>query len=138
MIDRIQAVVRETLPHDEAVLVVSRGDDELLKLEGRTAWHFPRTEEGIYSGSHPADSAAAIRDLEAQRDKGAGFLVLPSTAAWWLDHYTEFRQHLERLYPLVVRDETTCAIFDLRLGQHSHSKGAASPSPCGVGGDGTD
>jgi len=124
MIDRIQAIVRETLPRDTIVLVVSKGDDELLNLEGRTAWHFPRTEEGIYRGSHPADGAAAIRDLEAQRGKGAGFLVLPSTAAWWLDHYTEFKEHLERLYAVVAREETTCVIFDLRLVQHSQTTSA--------------
>ena len=48
---------------------------------------------------------------------GAGFLILPSTAAWWLDHYTEFKQHLERLYLPLVREENTCVIFDLRSGQ---------------------
>jgi hypothetical protein len=131
MTDRLQAVVRETLPPGGTVLVVSKGDDELLKLEGRTAWHFPRTEEGVYSGCHPADDAAAIRDLEAEREKGAGFLVLPSTAGWWLEHYTEFRQHLERLYLQLVREEHTCVIFDLRLGQPRRVNSAASASEWG-------
>jgi GT2 family glycosyltransferase len=130
MTDRIQAIVRDTLPLDETVLVVSRGDDELLKLDGRTAWHFPRTEGGVYSGCHPADGAAAIRALEAQREKGAGFLVLPSTASWWLDHYAELRQHLERLYLLLVREEDTCMIFDLRVRPH-RANGAASDGQWG-------
>ena len=42
------------------MLVVSRGDDELLALDGRRGVHFPHEEPGVYAGHYPVDSAAAI------------------------------------------------------------------------------
>jgi glycosyltransferase involved in cell wall biosynthesis len=46
LVCRIREVVRTTLPPDARVLVVSKGDDDLLKLDGREGWHFPRVEGG--------------------------------------------------------------------------------------------
>jgi len=120
LVERIRMVAHATLPSDSTVLVVSKGDDELLKLNGRPAWHFPQTEDGIYAGYYPADSTAAIEQLETLRASGADFLLFPSTALWWLDHYTEFKQHLEYQYSTVVNQEDTCVIFALcqiKIGQ---------------------
>lgn len=111
---RVQEVARAALPPDATVLVASRGDDNLLKLHGRRAWHFPRTEDGVYAGYYPADSAAAIAHLEALRAKGADYLILPATALWWLGHYGEFREHLERQYRISMNEKDTCLIFDLQ------------------------
>ncbi|HEX6385857.1 MAG TPA: glycosyltransferase family 2 protein [Anaerolineae bacterium] len=109
---RIRKNVSDLLPPDATVLVASKGDEELLKLNGRRAWHFPQTEDGVYAGCYPADSAEAIAHLEALRRKGGDFLLLPATAFWWLDHYEDFRQHLEMQYPCIWRDEC-CLIFKL-------------------------
>jgi hypothetical protein len=108
----IRRAVDEALPIDATVLVVSRGDDELLRLDGRQGWHFPQTQDGMYAGHHPADGAVAIAHLEALRAKGAGFLLFPSTGFWWLDYYEKLAQHLNRQYPVVVRDEA-CLVFAL-------------------------
>jgi GT2 family glycosyltransferase len=110
---RIRQMVHTTLPADATVLVVSNGDDELLRLERVQAWHFPQTQEGVYAGHHPADSAEAIDRLEALRAKGAEFLLFPNTALWWLDHYGEFKEHVEAHYAPVARQEDTCLIFAL-------------------------
>lgn len=112
--ERIRETVRTALPPDSIVIVVSRGDEELLKLDGRRAWHFPRTEDGVYAGYYPADSAKAIAHLEALRAKGGDFLLFPRTTFWWLEHYAEFKQHLERQYRVIVHQEDTCVIFALR------------------------
>jgi glycosyltransferase involved in cell wall biosynthesis len=112
-IDRIRELVRNTLPPDAVVAVVGKGDDELLQLDDRRGWHFPRAEDGAYAGHYPADSAWAIAHLEALRAKGAQFLLLPNTALWWLDHYAEFGRHLERNYRTVVRQEDACLIYAL-------------------------
>src|SRR5207248_6238489 len=88
--------------------------EELLGLDGRVAWHFPQNERGIYAGYHPASGADAVEQLEALRAKGAEFVLFPSTAFWWLDHYGELREHLGSRYRLVARQEGVCAIFDLR------------------------
>jgi hypothetical protein len=93
--------------------VVSRGDSELLRLTGRAGWHFPRAATGAYAGHHPADDADAIARLEAVRSDGAGYLVLPATAYWWLDHYTGFRRHLDARYRRIADRATTAIVFSL-------------------------
>jgi hypothetical protein len=112
---RVREVAEAELPADATVLVISSKDDELLRLGGRRqGWHFPRIAGGTAHGHKPADSAEAIAHLEALRDQGAQFLLVPEPAFWWLDHYEGFRQHLEKRYRVVVRREDTCVIFDLR------------------------
>jgi SAM-dependent methyltransferase len=113
---QVREVIREALPPDATVLVVSRGDDELLELDGRRAWHFPQTEDGVYAGYYPADSAEAIAALEAARTRGAEYIVFPSTARWWLDHYGALREHLEREHTLVIQREDVGVIYALHGG----------------------
>jgi hypothetical protein len=85
----------------------------LLQLESREALHFPPSEEGGWAGYHPATSEDAVAQLEAMRAAGGQFLILPRTGLWWLDHYSEFGEHLERNYPVLVRDTETCVIYSL-------------------------
>ena len=113
LILRFQRVVQRAVPSDATVIVVSKGDVELLKLDGRQAWHFPQREDGVYAGYYPPNSAAAIAHLEALRAKGGEFLVFPQTSFWWLEHYGEFKQHLESQYRVLVREKNTCLIFAL-------------------------
>ena len=50
----------------------------------------------------------------ASYEKGAEFLLLPPTAFWWLEHYQEFRQHLEDRYRALLPSSCeTCKIFAL-------------------------
>lgn len=114
LIARIQEVVKSSVPPNTTVMVVSKGDEDLLRLQGRRAWHFPQAEKGSYSGYYPANSADAIKHLEALREKGGEFLLFPSTAFWWLEHYAEFKQHLEGRYRVAAREKHTCVVFDLR------------------------
>jgi GT2 family glycosyltransferase len=116
MAERMQRVVADKVPAEAIVLVVSRGDDLLLRLPGRTAWHFPRAENGAYAGHHPADSREAIDLLERQRASGAQYLVFPSSSSWWLDHYEDLRRHLDDHYARRVSDRHTCVIYDLEGG----------------------
>jgi hypothetical protein len=101
-------------PAGAAVLVASRGDEELIDFDGRTGLHFPQVENGVYAGHHPADGDEAIAHLEQLRASGAEFLVLPQPALWWLDHYGSFRDHLEQQCALVARDDKACLVFALR------------------------
>jgi glycosyltransferase involved in cell wall biosynthesis len=64
--------------------------------------------------TYPADSASAIQELEQLRDKGGEYLLFPSPAFWWLKHYPEFAEYLERRYQAVVQQEAVCLIYDLR------------------------
>src|SRR5204863_8677992 len=103
----------ETLPAGVTVVVVTRGDESLVELDGLRGWHFPRDESGAYSGHYPTDSAAAIEHLEALRAEGAQYFLLPATALWWLEHYPEFAAHLRSRYPTAAEREGTCLIFGL-------------------------
>ncbi len=110
---RVREVVRDMLPPKATVAVVSKGDDQLLTMDGRTAWHFPQTETGEYTGYYPTDSNEAIAQLEAVRSKGAQFLLFPSTAFWWLEHYASFKQYLEHHYRIISDVSETCLIYSL-------------------------
>jgi len=142
LVQKIREVAHAVLPPGATVAVVSKGDDELrdlLQLDGRTAWHFPQTEDGEYAGYNPADSAEAVAHLEAVREKGAEFLIFPETARWWLEHYAEFEQHLKGRYRAVLDLEDTCLIFGLGRPARGRSDGvraaalAPEPAPANEG-----
>lgn len=110
---RIRLVVEALVPPGAIVLVVSRGDDDLLDLPDHEGRHFPQAEDGSYAGHHPADSAQAIEQLERQREQGARYLVVPETDSWWLDHYAELGRHLTGRYKLLTAGSSPCAVFRL-------------------------
>ena len=110
----MRTMVEAALPAGAIALVVSKGDERLLAFSGRTGWHFLRDEQGLYAGHHPADSAAAIEALERLRRHGAGYLVIPQVALWWLDHYAGLREHLDRQARVVARHDRTAVIYALR------------------------
>ena len=96
----VRQLVHDTIPPGATVLVLSKGDDELLRFTDRRGWHFPQGDDGGYAGHYPADSQACIAELERLRERGADFLLIPETALWWLQHYGRFAEHLERRYAM--------------------------------------
>jgi hypothetical protein len=90
-----------------------------VRLAERSGEHFPQDESGSYAGHHPADGGEAIAELERLRDRGAGFLVVPPTSRWWLDHYGDFARHLGERYRRLEADG--CEIYD--LGAQAPEKG---------------
>lgn len=111
LIERIRKVMRDFLPPDATTIVVSKGDNELLKLGGRQAWHFPQTKDGEYAGCCPSDSNDAIAQLEDLRAKGGEYLLFPQSSFWWLEHYEEFRRYLESHFRVVVGQDESCKLF---------------------------
>jgi hypothetical protein len=112
MILRIRLVLDRHVPKGATVAVISRGDEKLVATPAGRAWHFPQAPTGVYAGHHPADSRAAIAHLEELRARGARYLLIPRTAFWWLDHYSELTEYLQRT-TCVFREERTCALFHL-------------------------
>lgn len=112
LIGEIRQIVSQAIPPGAIVAVLSKGDAELLRFDGRMGWHFPRNDAGVYVGHHPADSAEAIAHLEVLRAKGVTDLLVPATSLWWLDHYVELRQHLDASYRRVWAD-ARCVIYHL-------------------------
>lgn len=116
LVEEIRMLVDASVPAGATVGVVSRGDEELLKLTGVHAVHFPQTAEGIYAGHYPADSDDAIRCVEELRATGGDFLLFPRTAFWWLEHYEELGRHLNERYTPTLSDRKTCLIYALNGG----------------------
>jgi GT2 family glycosyltransferase len=104
LVGRLREMVRAQVPPDATVAVISKGDDELVRLSGRRGWHFPQDERGVFAGYYPASGLAAVAHLEVLRARGAQYLLLPETATWWLDSYPEFHTHLQTRYRVACQD----------------------------------
>ena len=126
LVRRIQSVVRFAVPWRDTIAVISGGNDELLDLEDRPAWHFPAAPGGLHSEHQPSDSAEAIAHLESLRTKGARFLLVPKTEFWWLDHYGDFQRHLESNYRIAARTDD-CIIVALRWPSDADFRNTGAP-----------
>jgi GT2 family glycosyltransferase len=107
---RIASVVRELVPPDAFVAAVDKWDPTLLHLAARAGCHFP--DRRLIPEGYPADSERAIVHLDELRRRGIRYLVVPSAAFWWLEHYKAFAAHLEALHHSIWRDGD-CVIFRL-------------------------
>ncbi len=123
---RIRESVRHSVPRNAVVLVVSKGDGDLLKLGGCEGRHFPQDKHGAYAGYHPADSTEAVEHLQSLVDGGAQYLLLPNVAFWWLEHYRAFAEHLEQLHERIWQDDC-CLIYRLR--RASQNPAVQTPNP---------
>lgn len=124
LVDRVRTLSQDLFPKDALVLVVSKGDDALLKVGPATGWHFPRSTQGKYAGFYPRDSREAIRHLEQLRRQGATHLLIPATASWWLDYYSGLKDHIDRRYSVLARRPDVCVIYSL---SPRRSRRAAKP-----------
>jgi hypothetical protein len=84
--DVIHLAVGATAP-GSSIVVVSKGDDAMLRIPERIGSHFPANRDGGYAGYYPADGDAAIIELQAAIAAGATHFLLPRPADWWLEHY---------------------------------------------------
>lgn len=112
-VEQLRAAVKAAVPAGASVVVISRGDERLLELNGRRASHFPQGPDGGWAGHHPADSAEAVAHLEQLREGGAEYLVVPPTYRWWLSHYEGLNDHLRSHCEAVQVDERAGAIYRL-------------------------
>jgi glycosyltransferase involved in cell wall biosynthesis len=113
LVASVRNIIDRNVPSRANVLVVSKGDQTFLKLNGRHARHFPQDKDGAYAGYNPESSAEAIYHVDCLREQGAQYLVFPKNTQWWLDFYPEFKDHLERHYQKLFDDNSVCIIFAL-------------------------
>jgi glycosyltransferase involved in cell wall biosynthesis len=114
----IRRSVETLTPAGSRILVVSRGDPELVAFSDRAGSHFPQEKDGGYVGYHPPDGAWAIAHLRELQEEGAEYLLVPGTARWWLNHYAELRRYLESACEL-VREDDDCILYRLEGAQTS-------------------
>jgi len=120
LVQRVRRTVRQAVPPDATVLVVSKGDPDLVRLNGPLGRHFPASEDGGYAGFYPRDGADAVAQLEQAIERGAEFIVFPATSSWWLDEYPELSELLEP--GLFRREDDVCAVYDLRSLPTAHGR----------------
>jgi len=113
-VERLREDVLAEVPPGATVLVVSRGDRELLSLRDRDGRHFPQGDDGGYLGHHPRDGADAIDRLERLREAGAEYLVVPRAEYWWFDQYADFANHLSARYQRF--EHGSCVVYLLDNG----------------------
>jgi glycosyltransferase involved in cell wall biosynthesis len=113
VVEELERVVAQRVPLHATIAVVSKGDDDLLRLGERTAWHFPRHPDGRYAGYYPADGREAVEHLDELCALGAEYFVLPQPSSWWLESYPELRQRLEASGQIVFCEPEIGAIYRL-------------------------
>lgn len=114
LLDRMRASVLANLPPEAPVAVASMGDASMLELDGRPAWHFPDTESAAEATYTTSDTEHLLAQLEALRQAGAQFLLLPAPAWSWSSRYPQLNRWIETMYHSLVRDDGICNIYDLR------------------------
>jgi GT2 family glycosyltransferase len=110
LIADVRQTLRQTLPPDATVLVVSKGDERLLAVDELRTWHFPRLSDGSWPGHHPADGEEVIAGLEELCAQGAEYIVFPAPMRWWLDFYDGLAGRLDGR---AVHSNEACAIYSL-------------------------
>ena len=112
LVGRVRALLVESLPAGSIVLVVSKGDERLVELEGLQGRHFPHTSEGTWAGRHPGDSDEAVAQLEESHAAGAAYLAIPQPSLWWLDFYDGLAARLRGGDGPVI-EVADCVVFAL-------------------------
>jgi hypothetical protein len=110
---RLSLVARRYLPPEAAVLVVSLGDDGVLDLGRLRGQHFPQAVDGSYADFSLADGPGAIGHLEALRQQGAAYLLVPNSALDWFNSFPLLRQHLEGRYRQLSNVGQVCLVYAL-------------------------
>jgi len=108
----LRSVVREQIPRDAALAIVSKGDEDLLGVHDGPSWHFPCDANFSYAGFHPENTAKAICSIDALIAQGGRFLLFPRTSFWWLEYYAGLGDYLQEQYRLAYSDDL-CRIFEL-------------------------
>jgi hypothetical protein len=108
----VRDAVARAIPPGATAAVISKGDDDLVRLDRHAGWHFPKPRDRD-SYHYPAASADAIGHLEELLRDGAQYLVIPATSSWWLDYYVDFRAYLNHCHRVVHDDRDVCTIYAL-------------------------
>jgi hypothetical protein len=119
MVERVRDTVERYLPPDATLLMVGKGDDDLLALGHRTAHQFPQDGDGEFAGYYPPDGQSAAIHLQELVAQGQEYIVFPETSLWWLEHYRELSAYLESRAHVVVDLDDTCRIYRLESGDPS-------------------
>jgi hypothetical protein len=124
LVPAIRAVVDSLLPDGEPVLVVSGGNEELLRL-GRAALHFPvdgRGGPGSTGSIGQGTTAAQLTDLRA---RGVRYVVVPDTAREGVERPGALPEPVRERGREVAFREGICTIYELEHAERTRTGRAA-------------
>jgi Glycosyl transferases group 1 len=110
---RLRLLLTNSIPADATVIVLSGGHQQLLNLDGRTAWHFPQTDDGRPTPDPPGTFSEALTALEKLRQQGGRYLLVPFPQYWWLDHFPEFGRYVNQSCRLIASKEDVGMLVSL-------------------------
>jgi hypothetical protein len=113
LVSQVRRLVETHVPAGSRLLVATYGDDGLLALGDRQTAPFPRAAAGVSADYTDISGEEAVAQLEALRDDGAEFLLVPSPALPWLANHPQLGRHLDAQYAAVVRDRAVGTIYTL-------------------------
>jgi hypothetical protein len=116
LVPAIRALLDSLLPDDEPVLVVSEGNEELLRL-GRTALHFPDDGRGERRSIRSIEEGAIAAQLTDLRARGVRYVVVPDIARQGVERSGAF---CERGRQVAFR-EGICTIYELEGAERTRS-----------------
>ena len=104
---RLHAASREIeaiVPAGETVILVD-GNEWATDEIGRSCPCIPFPEKNGQYWGPPPDDETAIQELERLRNRGATFMIVTWSAAWWLSHYRSFNRYLRSQYDIVLEND---------------------------------
>lgn len=113
LVSQVRGAVANQIPPAARILVATYGDDAFLAHGDRPSQPFPLSTSGVAADYTDVSSAEAIAQLEALRDDGAEYLVVPGTAAPWLAGHPDLQRHLEARYDAVLHVRGVATIYAL-------------------------
>ena len=111
LVERVRLIVTSAVPPDATVVVVSKGDEQLLDLECGEAWHLPASPDGSYIGYHPPDATGRSSSWSARGPGALTISCFPRLRSGG-SSITRLAQHVSERYPQIVEDDS-CAIYAL-------------------------
>lgn len=117
LVGQVRHLVEANVPAGARTLVATYGDSAMLNLGERPTEVFPQSPSGAMADYTVIDGTEAVAQLEALRDDGAEFLVVPSPALPWLASHPELERHLEQRTTPVARERGIGTIYALGQGR---------------------
>lgn len=104
----IESIIRTTVPHRAHILIVNPSRQPTLAVPGYTISSFPASD--VVSVG-PAPALGVVDELEAERARGAEYLLIPGEARWWMEHQcSELARYVEGRYRRLWAD-AACAVY---------------------------
>lgn len=121
LVAQVRHFVDQHVPTTARTVVATYGDDAMLQQGDRGVEPFPYATPGVSADYTDVTAAEAVAQLEALREGGAEYLVLPSPALPWLANHPLLERHLAQRYTVVASERGVATIYSLGQAREQRS-----------------